>query len=50
MVNTNDTKQMSPQELYHWMEENRNFYLIDTLVGDHFRRTHLPNSVNASGF
>jgi len=50
MMNSNKYKQLSPKELYHWMEENKKFYLIDTLVGDHFRRIHLPNSTNACVF
>ncbi len=50
MMNSNKYKQLSPKELYHWMEENKKFYLIDTLVSDHFRRIHLPNSTNACVF
>ncbi|MFZ3048038.1 MAG: rhodanese-like domain-containing protein [Desulfatirhabdiaceae bacterium] len=50
MINPDKYKQLSPEELYQWMEENRHFYLIDTLVGDHFRRIHLPNATNACVF
>ncbi len=50
MINSNDYKTLSPKELFHWMEENKNFCLIDTLMGDHFRRIHLPNATNACVF
>jgi polyisoprenoid-binding protein YceI/rhodanese-related sulfurtransferase len=50
MMNSHRYSQLSPTELHHWMEENKNFYLIDTLTGDHFRRIHLPNSANACVF
>jgi rhodanese-related sulfurtransferase/polyisoprenoid-binding protein YceI len=50
MINPDKYKQLSPEELCQWMEENRHFYLIDTLVGDHFRRIHLPNATNACVF
>ncbi len=50
MINSNKYKQLSPEELNHWMEENKNFCLIDTLVADHFRRIHLPKSTNACVF
>lgn len=50
MINTNKYKQLSPNELHHWMEENKNCCLIDTLVGHHFRRIHLPKSTSACVF
>jgi rhodanese-related sulfurtransferase/polyisoprenoid-binding protein YceI len=49
-MNSNKYKQLSPKELSHWMEENKDLCLIDTLVGDHFSRIHLPNSTNACVF
>ena len=50
MVNSSKYKQLSTKELYHWMEDNKKFCLIDTLGGDHFHRIHLPNSINACVF
>jgi polyisoprenoid-binding protein YceI/rhodanese-related sulfurtransferase len=50
MRNSNGYKQLSPKELYQWLEENRSFCLIDTLVADHYRRIHLPHSTNACVF
>ena len=32
------------------MNENKNFYLIDTLTSDHYRKVHLPNSASACVF
>lgn len=50
MMNFNKYNLLSPKELYQWMEKNKNFCLIDILLGDHFRRIHLPNSTNACVF
>jgi rhodanese-related sulfurtransferase len=46
----NKFKQLAPKDLHHWMEENKHFFLIDTLPGDHFRKVHLPNSTNVCVF
>lgn len=43
-------KQLSPEELHLWMEENQSFYLIDTMLSDHFGKVHLPNSINVCVF
>lgn len=50
MMKSHKYKQLSPSELFHRMEENKNMYLVDTLGSDHFRRIHLPNAVNACVF
>ena len=50
MANSHRYKQLSPNELYNWMKEDKKFILIDTLVNDHFCKTHLPNSINACVF
>ena len=50
MTNSNKYKQLSPDELYNWMKEDKKFILIDTLVNDHFCKIHLPNSINACVF
>ena len=50
MTNSNKYKQLSPNKLYSWMKENKKFILIDTLINDHFCKTHLPNSINACVF
>lgn len=50
MTNSYKYKKLSPKQLNHWMEENKIFYLIDTMLEDHFRRIHLPNSINACVF
>lgn len=41
---------LSPSELNGWIEEEKPFYLIDTLLEDHFRKIHLPGAVNACVF
>ncbi len=43
-------KQLTTKELNHWMEEKKNFYLIDTMLSDHFRKIHLPNAINVCVF
>ncbi|EFK06739.1 rhodanese-like protein [delta proteobacterium NaphS2] len=41
---------LSPSELNGWIKEKKSFYLIDTLLEDHFRKIHLPGAVNACVF
>ncbi len=41
---------LSPEEVRQWIREEKNFFLIDTLPGDHFHRVHLPNATNACVF
>ena len=43
-------KQLSPKKLNQWIKGNKAFYLIDTMLSDHFRKVHLPNSINACVF
>jgi len=50
MMNSSKYRQLSPKELHQWMNENKNFYLIDTLTSDHYRKVHLPNSASACVF
>jgi rhodanese-related sulfurtransferase len=50
MVFPNKYKELSSKELGHWIEEGKVFYLLDTLVSDHFRKVHLPNAINACVF
>jgi polyisoprenoid-binding protein YceI/rhodanese-related sulfurtransferase len=50
MFNAQSYNQLCPNELYQWMQERKNFYLIDTLGSDHFRRIHLPHARNACVF
>ena len=49
-MKSNSHKQLLPSELRHWIEENKSFYLVDTLPADHFHRVHLPDSTNACVF
>jgi rhodanese-related sulfurtransferase/polyisoprenoid-binding protein YceI len=50
MKNLNTYKELNPKELYQWIEEKRNFTLIDTLKSDSFARRHLKTAVNACVF
>lgn len=50
MPDQKNYQKLSPHELNRWMEQKRSFYLIDTLVDDHFQRVHLPFAVNACVF
>lgn len=50
MPDANNYQQLSAEELSRWMNEKRNFYLIDLLGGEHFGRVHLPDAVNACVF
>ncbi len=47
MEDANKYKQLSAREFKQWMNENRSFYLIDTLPEDHFQKIHLPGADNA---
>ena len=50
MLNALAYKQLDPHTLFQWMNERNDFYLIDTLGRDHFRRAHLPRALNACVF
>jgi len=41
---------MSISELKKWMDEGKDFILVDTLTSDHFEKVHLPGAVNACVF
>jgi len=43
-------KTLSPRELHSWISQKKSFYLIDTLLADHFQKVHLPGAVNACVF
>lgn len=43
-------KELSAEELNRWIEEEKAFHLIDTLLSDHFEGVHLPNAGNACVF
>jgi polyisoprenoid-binding protein YceI/rhodanese-related sulfurtransferase len=47
MANSEKYIQLTAKDLHQWMDDKKEFYLIDTLPNDHFRRVHLPNSNNA---
>ena len=42
--------QISPTELFRWIEEGKEFVLIDTLPKDHYRKLHLQGAENACVF
>jgi rhodanese-related sulfurtransferase/polyisoprenoid-binding protein YceI len=50
MMNHKEYNAISPSELNDWIKEKKSFYLIDTLLEDHFRKIHLPGAVNACVF
>jgi polyisoprenoid-binding protein YceI/rhodanese-related sulfurtransferase len=50
MDNSSKYKQLSPEDLVQWIETHKEVYLIDILPNDHFRKIHLPNSINACVF
>ena len=50
MIKSNTYKELSPEELHRWIEEEKIFYLIDTLKFDNFSGRHLPNAMNACVF
>lgn len=50
MVKSTTFKELSSEELHRWIEEEKTFYLIDTLKIDNFSRRHLPNARNACVF
>ena len=50
MKETDTYKELNPKALYQWIDEKRNFTLIDTLKSDSFTRRHLKNAVNACVF
>ena len=50
MKDLNAYKELSPIELYQWIEEKQTFTIIDTLKSDSFTRRHLKTAVNACVF
>jgi polyisoprenoid-binding protein YceI/rhodanese-related sulfurtransferase len=50
MIKSNTYKELSPEELLRWIEEEKTFYLIDALKFDNFARRHLPKAMNACVF
>ena len=49
-MENNRFKEISPDQLFSWMETDKQFYLIDTLTKDHYQKGHLPNAKNACVF
>lgn len=47
MKHSHNFSMITPKDIHLWLDENKPFYLIDTLPGDHFRRVHLPHARNA---
>jgi polyisoprenoid-binding protein YceI/rhodanese-related sulfurtransferase len=41
---------VTPEEVSAWIEEKKNFFLIHTLTGIHFKKVHLPVAQNACVF
>lgn len=41
---------VSAEELKQWMDQKKDFILIDTLTNEHFNKVHLPGAVNACVF
>jgi rhodanese-related sulfurtransferase/polyisoprenoid-binding protein YceI len=50
MEKINGLKEISPDQLFRWMEAHKEFYLIDTLTKDHYQKRHIPNAKNACVF
>jgi len=50
MADQKKYQKLSPHKLKRWMEGKKSFYLIDTLLDDHFQNVHLPGAVNACVF
>jgi len=50
MENINRFKEISPDQLFRWMEAHTDFYLVDTLTKDHYQNRHIPNAKNACVF
>jgi polyisoprenoid-binding protein YceI/rhodanese-related sulfurtransferase len=50
MINFKKYEELSPEELHRWTQEEKTFYLIDTLKFDNFSRCHLQNAMNACVF
>jgi polyisoprenoid-binding protein YceI/rhodanese-related sulfurtransferase len=46
----NRFKEISPDQLFMWMETDKQFYLIDTLTKDHYHQRHIPTAKNACVF
>ncbi len=49
-IKINRFKEISPDQLFRWMEAHKEFYLIDTLTKDHYQKRHIPNAKNACVF
>jgi rhodanese-related sulfurtransferase/polyisoprenoid-binding protein YceI len=50
MEKISSSKWISPDQLFRWMEAQKEFYLIDTLTKDHYQKRHIPNAKNACVF
>ncbi len=43
-------KEISPDQLFTWLETHKEFYLIDTLPKEHYQKRHIPKAKNACVF
>ena len=50
MISSRKCQELSPKEIFHWIEEKKSFYLIDTLLDDHYSKIRLPGAVNVCVF
>ncbi len=50
MEKINRFKEVSPDQLFSWLETHKEFYLIDTLTKDHYQMRHIPGAKNACVF
>jgi len=50
MENINRFNEISPDQLFRWMEAHKDFYLVDTLTKDHYQNRHIPSAKNACVF
>jgi len=50
MEKINRFKEISPNQLFRWMDAHKEFYLIDTLTKNHYQKRHIPNAKNACVF
>ena len=50
MEKTDRFKAVSPDQLFTWLEAQKNFYLIDTLPKEHYQKRHIPTAKNACVF
>lgn len=50
METINRFEEISPDQLFKWLEAHKKFYLVDTLPKDHYQKRHIQNAKNACVF